>query len=169
MRRNGETGFDSSLTSNDMSSWHYAFLFPQSPGPLHPATAVKHLAAFGAEFDGSIRMCISIDNYSHLLDVGEEVALSDPKELDIIRHLEEGRSFSIELQSRYLPLSVHFRMGTHNPPLSSAGHDAYSILHQNRFTKGFGPASESLLRSGPKGALAPIERHIHTPGRSNIR
>ena len=101
-----------------MSSWQYAFLFPQLPHQLRPANAVKHLTEFGAEFDGSIRMCVLVDDEGHVLDVGEEIALREPFEQDLIRHLEIGKSFSIQLRSADLVISVEFLLDSRNPHIS---------------------------------------------------
>ncbi|HEY0981176.1 hypothetical protein [Schlesneria sp.] len=101
-----------------MSSWQYAFLFPQSPSQLHPADAVNHLTEFGAEFDNSIRICVPVDDDGHVLDVGEEISLNEPFERDLIRHLEIGKSFSIQLRSADLVISAEFLLDAPNPHIS---------------------------------------------------
>lgn len=101
-----------------MSSWEYVFLFPQLPNQLRPAKAVPRLAEFGAEFDGSIRMCIPIDDKGHLLDVGNKIDLNIPFDKDIVRFLEDGKSFSVQLRSEYQFFSVGFIMETQNPHIS---------------------------------------------------
>ena len=117
-RRNGETEFASSLTSNQMSSWQYAFLFPQSPNPLCPRNATRHLTDFGAEFDGSIRINAPIDDEGHLFNVGEEIDLREPFERELKNHLENGKSFSIQLRSTDIVLSVEFILESRNPRIS---------------------------------------------------
>ena len=101
-----------------MSSWQYAFLFPQSPMQLHPANGVQHLTEFGAEFDESITLCVPIDKDGHWLDVGEEVALKAPFESDLVRYLEMGMSFSIQLRSAHIVISVHFLLESPNPHIA---------------------------------------------------
>ena len=101
-----------------MSSWRYAFLFPHFPGRLCPAKAVTHLTEFGAEFDGSIRKCVAIDDEGHLLDVGESVALGEPIVRDLIGRLENGTSFSIQLRSVDFVVSVEFLLESPNPHIS---------------------------------------------------
>ncbi|WP_157605042.1 hypothetical protein [Schlesneria paludicola] len=101
-----------------MSSWQYAFLFPQLPSQLRPANAVKRLTEFGADFDGSIRMCVPVDDQGHVLDVGDEIALREPFERDLIRHLEIGKSFSIQLRHPDLVISAEFLLDAPNPHIS---------------------------------------------------
>ena len=100
-----------------MSSWQYAFLFPKFPNQLRPANAARHLTAF-AEFDGSLRMCVPVDDEGHLLDVGEEIALGEPFELELIRYLEAGKSFSTQLRRTDIVLSVEFLLESPNPHMS---------------------------------------------------
>jgi hypothetical protein len=100
-----------------MSSWQYAFLFPQTPNQLRPANAARNLTAF-AQLDGSIRLCVSVDDEGHLLDVGEEVALSEPFERELTRYLEAGKSFSTQLRSNDIVLSVEFLLESPNPHIS---------------------------------------------------
>ncbi|MBS0266552.1 MAG: hypothetical protein JSS02_31770 [Planctomycetes bacterium] len=101
-----------------MSSWEYAFLFPQSPNQLRPASAIGHLTQFGAEFDRNLRLCVPVDDEGHLLDVGEEVALKEPFERDLSQYLRNRNSFSIQLRSSEIVVSVQFMLGSANPHIS---------------------------------------------------
>jgi hypothetical protein len=101
-----------------MASWQYAFLFPDSQTRLRPAGAVGHLARLGLEFDSTIRLCVSIDEAGHLLDVGEEVSLTLPVLRDLIHYLEEGVSLSIQARSKEIAISCQFFTQSSNPHIS---------------------------------------------------
>ena len=101
-----------------MSRWQYALMFPQTPGTLRPAQAVRDLCWTGAEVDGVIRTCIDIDGQGHLLDVGEEISLNRPFDRDLSNRLERGDSFSVAIRTQELLVSVEFRLGKRNPHIS---------------------------------------------------
>lgn len=101
-----------------MSSWQYAFLFPNSRCKLRPGNAFHQLADLGLEFDDKIRLCVSIDDEGHLLDVGEEIELARPGQIGLIRYLEQGASFSIQARNANIVLSCQLLAGSKNPHLS---------------------------------------------------
>jgi hypothetical protein len=101
-----------------MASWQYAFLFPGPNNRLRPASAVGCLARAGFEFDSAIRLCLPIDNESHLLDVGEEVALQPPILDDLTQRLEQGVSLSVQAGSSDLAVSCQFNTASANPHIS---------------------------------------------------
>lgn len=101
-----------------MSRWQYALMFPQVPGTLRPAKAVRHLCRTGGILDGVIRTCVDIDGRGHLLDTGEQISLEDPFECDLYRRLERGDSFSLAIRNQEIVISVEFRLGAQNPHVS---------------------------------------------------
>lgn len=98
-----------------MSSWRYAFFFPNNDTTLKPERGISDLYRFGFKFDNKMRKYISVGEEGFLVDAGEQVEINGPIEIELQERLLKGEQFSIECRNSELFVSCHFTAMSHNP------------------------------------------------------